>query len=114
MTNTNSRSIIVGIVCSVLTPYMLNPGAWNWQNYAGFFWGGICFLCIIYTYFRVPEPTGRSFAELDVLFEQGVSARKFKSTQVDVYSRKMNADVLRNYKEHTDVDHVERRSAGEP
>lgn len=43
---------IVGIICAVLSPYMLNPGAWNWQNYTGFFWGGICFLCIIYTYFR--------------------------------------------------------------
>ncbi|CAK7223729.1 hypothetical protein SBRCBS47491_005306 [Sporothrix bragantina] len=103
--------IIVGIICSVLTPYMLNPGAWNWQNYAGFFWAGICFLCIIYTYFRVPEPTGRSFAELDVLFEQGVSARKFTKTEVDVFSRSMNVDVLRNYKEQTGVDHVERRSA---
>lgn len=39
---------VVGIICSVLTPYMLNPGAWNWGNYAGFFWAGICFLCIIY------------------------------------------------------------------
>lgn len=47
---------IVGIVCSVLSPYMLNPGAWNWKNYTGFFWGGICFLCIIYTYFRFVPP----------------------------------------------------------
>lgn len=30
--------ILVGIVCSVLTPYMLNPSAWNWSNFAGFFW----------------------------------------------------------------------------
>lgn len=51
----------------------------------GFFWAGICFLCIIYTYFRVPEPRGRSFAELDLLFERGVSARKFSSTKVDVF-----------------------------
>ncbi|KAL1890874.1 hypothetical protein Sste5346_008015 [Sporothrix stenoceras] len=100
--------IIVGIICSVLTPYMLNPGAWNWQNYAGFFWAGICFLCIIYTYFRVPEPTGRSFAELDVLFEQGVSARKFATTEVDVFSRSMDVDVLRNYKEQAGVAHIER------
>lgn len=77
---------IVGIVCSVLTPYMLNPGEWNWSNYAGFFWAGICFCCIIYTYFRVPEPAGRSFAELDLLFERGVSARKFSSTNVDVFA----------------------------
>ncbi|KAJ7617265.1 MFS transporter [Roridomyces roridus] len=76
---------VVGIICSVLTPYMLNPTAWNWQNYAGFFWGGVCFLCVVYTYFRVPEPQGRSFAELDLLFEKGISARKFASTRVDVF-----------------------------
>ncbi|RMZ81496.1 hypothetical protein DV738_g2291, partial [Chaetothyriales sp. CBS 135597] len=80
---------IVGIVCNVLTPYMLNPGEWDWGNYAGFFWGGICFLCIIYTYFRVPEPRGRSFAELDLLFEQGVSARKFATTKVDVFDQEI-------------------------
>ncbi|KAK0638617.1 general substrate transporter [Cercophora newfieldiana] len=89
--------IIVGIVCSVLTPYMLNPGAWNWSNFAGFFWGGICFLCIIYTYFRVPEPSGRSFAELDLLFEQGVSARKFKKTEVNVFAENADNEELENY-----------------
>ncbi|KAF2744584.1 sugar transporter [Sporormia fimetaria CBS 119925] len=76
---------MVGIVCGVLSPYMLNPGAWDWSNFTGFFWGGICFLCIIYTYFRIPEPRGRSFAELDMLFEKGVSARKFASTKIDVF-----------------------------
>ncbi|KAK3373180.1 general substrate transporter [Lasiosphaeria ovina] len=89
--------IIVGIVCSVLTPYMLNPGAWDWANYAGFFWGGICFLCIIYTYFRVPEPSGRSFAEIDLLFERGVSARKFAETEVDVFSETVDSDIVDNY-----------------
>lgn len=77
---------VVGILCSVLTPYMLNPGAWNWGNYAGFFWGGSCLLCGIYTYFRIPEPSGRSFAEIDLLFEMKVSARDFAKTQVDVFS----------------------------
>lgn len=76
---------VVGIVCAVLSPYMLNPGAWNWGNFTGFFWGGICFLCIIWTYFRLPEPRGRSFAELDLLFEKKVPARQFASTKVDVF-----------------------------
>ncbi|KAJ5942234.1 Major facilitator superfamily domain general substrate transporter [Penicillium verrucosum] len=76
---------VVAIICGVLTPYMLNPEAWDWSNYAGFFWGGICFLCVVYTFFRVPETTGRTFAELDMLFEEKVSARKFASTQVEVY-----------------------------
>ena len=85
---------IVGIICSVLTPYMLNPGAWNWGNYAGFFWAGICFLCIIYTYFRIPEPSGRSFAELDLLFERGISARKFASTRVDVFDEMVEGGLI--------------------
>ncbi|EAS34767.3 sugar porter (SP) family MFS transporter [Coccidioides immitis RS] len=89
---------IVAIICNVLTPYMLNPSAWGWGNYAGFFWGGSCFLCIIYTYFRIPEPQGRSFAELDLLFERGVSARKFASTHVNVFEEEVDADVIENYK----------------
>ncbi|KAJ5112508.1 hypothetical protein N7532_000553 [Penicillium argentinense] len=104
---------IVAIVCGVLTPYMLNPGAWNWGNYAGFFWGGICFLCIIYTYFRVPEPMGRSFAELDMLFEQKTSARKFAKAHVDVFAEKVEADVVDNYREEknalqTEPGHAEK------
>lgn len=89
---------VVAIVCGVLTPYMLNPGAWNWGNYTGFFWGGICFLCVVYTYFRVPEPRGRTFAELDMLFEMGVSARKFASTKVDVFEQTaVDGDVAESY-----------------
>ncbi|KAH8600767.1 sugar porter family MFS transporter [Bisporella sp. PMI_857] len=93
---------IVGIICSVLTPYMLNPTAWNWGNYAGFFWGGSCFLCIIYVYFRLPEPAGRSFAELDLLFERGVSARKFSSTEVDVFDVEVKESIVQHYENKLD------------
>lgn len=96
---------VVGIICNVLSPYMLNPGAWNWGNYTGFFWAGICFLCIIYTYFRVPEPRGRSFAELDLLFEHGVSARKFATTEVDVFDETVDGSVIHNYEEKLDATH---------
>lgn len=45
--------------------------------------------CAFWTYFRLPEPKGRTYAELDIRFEQRVSARKFKSTVID----KLDADV---------------------
>jgi SP family general alpha glucoside:H+ symporter-like MFS transporter len=104
-------SIIIGIICSVLTPYMLNPGAWNWRNFAGFFWGGACFLCIIYTYFRVPEPMGRSFAELDLLFEKGVSARKFSSTKVNVFAEDFDMDTMDNYYRQLGEDNLRNKRA---
>jgi SP family general alpha glucoside:H+ symporter-like MFS transporter len=33
---------IVGVICSVVTPYMLNPGAWNWGNYTGYATPSLC------------------------------------------------------------------------
>jgi len=99
---------VVGIICSVLTPYMLNPGAWNWSNYTGFFWAGICFCCIVYTYFRVPEPQGRTFAELDLLFERGVSARKFATTQVEVFDEAVEGSMMDEYERKLSVVHTEK------
>jgi SP family general alpha glucoside:H+ symporter-like MFS transporter len=51
----------------------------------------------------VPEPRGRSFAELDVLFERGVSARKFSSTSVDVFDENINSAVVYAYNEKHDT-----------
>ncbi|KHO00457.1 MRT, a raffinose family of oligosaccharides transporter [Metarhizium album ARSEF 1941] len=74
---------IAGIVTNIMTPRMLNPSAWNWGAKAGFFWTVTCLACAIWTYFRLPEPKGRTYGELDVLFENGISAREFSSTPVD-------------------------------
>jgi SP family general alpha glucoside:H+ symporter-like MFS transporter len=49
------------------------------------------------TYFRLPEPKGRTFGELDILFEDRVPARKFATTQVDEFKaaeRNAQAEVL--------------------
>ena len=59
---------------------MLNPTAWNWGAKTGFFWAGLCFVLFVWTYFRLPEPKGRTYGELDILFENKVSARKFAKT----------------------------------
>jgi SP family general alpha glucoside:H+ symporter-like MFS transporter len=59
---------------------MLNPTAWGWGAKAGFFWAGTSVLGILWSWWRLPEPKGRTFGELDELFEKRVCARKFKST----------------------------------
>jgi SP family general alpha glucoside:H+ symporter-like MFS transporter len=77
---------MAGLINNALTPNMINPTAWGWGAKSGFFWAGVCALCWVWTYFRLPEPKGRTYGELDVLFENGVSARKFASTTVDQFS----------------------------
>ena len=99
---------IVGIITGVLTPYMLNPSAWNWGNFTAFLWAGLCFCCIVYTYFRIPEPRGRTFAELDLLFERKVSARNFAKTEVDVFDETVDESVISHYKDVQAATHSEK------
>ena len=71
---------IAGIVVAIVTPYMLNPTEWNWKAKAAFLWAGLALLSAIWVYFELPETKGRTFAEIDKLFQEGVPARKFKHT----------------------------------
>jgi len=74
---------IMGIVIGIIQPRFMNPTALNWQGKTAFFWGGLNACGIVWTYFRLPEPKGLTYAELDVLFENKVSARKFRKVDVD-------------------------------
>lgn len=84
---------IGGIIANILSPRMLNSTEWNWGAKAGFFWAGTGFLCIVWTFFRLPETKDRSYGTLDILFEQKVSARKFASTEVDMFASHTQAAV---------------------
>ncbi|KIX08816.1 uncharacterized protein Z518_03473 [Rhinocladiella mackenziei CBS 650.93] len=74
------------IFVNVMTNYQLSSTAWNWGARAAFFWAGSCLLSATWVFFRLPEPKGRTYAELDLLFDQRVAARKFAITKIDPYS----------------------------
>ena len=79
----NASNIFVNVV----TNYQLSSTAWGWGPRSAYFWAGTCLLSAVWVFFRLPEPKGRTYAELDVLFEGGVPARKFSKTPVDPYFR---------------------------
>lgn len=83
---------VINIVMNIIIPRMLNPTAWNWKAKSGFFYGGLAFFCLIWSFFRLPETKGRTYGELGILFEKRVAARKFRSTVVDVYSEDAQAE----------------------
>ena len=76
---------IAGIITNILTNYMLSPTAWNWGAKAAFLWCGSCICCTVWIFFCLPEPKGRTYGEMDILFARKVSARKFKRSNVDPY-----------------------------
>lgn len=76
---------MISIVMSIIIPYILNPSARNWKARSGFLYAGLCALCFIWTFFRLPESKRRNYAELDALFAQKVSARTFSKTHVVLF-----------------------------
>jgi hypothetical protein len=67
------------IVFTVAMPYMLNSDEANWGGKAGFLFGGTSFVCFLWCHFRLPESRGRTFEELDILFEKRIPAKQFKN-----------------------------------
>lgn len=76
---------IASIIANFLNPPILNPTAWNLRGKGGFIWAAFCLLSFLWTFFRLPEPKGRTPAELDILFEQKVGARKFSRAHVEPF-----------------------------
>ncbi len=101
---------IAGIVIAVITPYMLNPTAWNWKAKTGLFWAGFALIACIWTWFEFPETKGRTYAELDTLFRDGVSARKFKYTEVQSFNTQEMIEKLGEdgIKDIVEADQVEK------
>jgi SP family general alpha glucoside:H+ symporter-like MFS transporter len=94
---------ISNIVVNVLTNYQLGVANWNWGAKTAFFWAGTCGCVVVWVYFRLPEPKGRTYGELDLLFEQKISARKFASTHVDPYGPGHGLEMKSDKKEEEPV-----------
>ena len=54
--------VVDGIIVGTLNPYMVSETAWNWGAKSGFLWAGTGCLCLVWTYFRLPETAALSFA----------------------------------------------------
>ncbi|KAH6657012.1 general substrate transporter [Truncatella angustata] len=78
-----STYYVGNIIGGVLQPKFMSPTAWNAKGKTAFFWGSLSFLTTVWGYFRLPETKDRTFAEMDFMFQKGVSARNFASYQID-------------------------------
>ncbi|KAI0134804.1 sugar transporter [Daldinia grandis] len=83
------------IFVNVMTNYQLSSTAWNWGAKTAFFWAGTCLISSIWVFFRLPEPKGRTYAELDLLFEHHVPARSFSKTKIDPFSQRVDGAIER-------------------
>lgn len=75
---------IVEFPCIFLASYMLNPKEANLGGKCGYVWGATGLCCLITAYFFLPEMKGRSYREIDIMFNRHIPARKWKKTTIDV------------------------------
>ncbi|KAI1497748.1 general substrate transporter [Biscogniauxia marginata] len=95
------------IFVNIMTNYQLSSTAWNWGARTAYFWAGTCLLSAVWVYFRLPEPRGRTYAELDLLFEHRVPARRFAKTKVDPYA--LSQDNIKRASTEHEVIQVEKK-----
>ncbi|KAH8650184.1 general substrate transporter [Xylariales sp. PMI_506] len=77
-------------VNNAVMPNMVGENSWNWGAKGGFFWAGIDFLFLTWTWFRLPESKGLAYAELDLLFENKVGTREFSQEKADSLREVLN------------------------
>jgi len=86
----------LNIAFQVALPFQLGTTEGNWKGKIGFFFGGMSIFTFTWAYFRIPEYKGRTYEELDWLFENKISARKFARTEVNLFGIEPQYPMLRN------------------
>lgn len=95
--NTQIRGKTLGIACFVphilsisITaglPYAMSPTEANWGAKTGFLFAALSTLVVLWAFLYLPETKGRTFEELDVLFDQRVPARQFAEVNLIDFDR---------------------------
>jgi MFS family permease len=68
---------VFGILMTVAIPYLIAPDQAALQGKLGFVFAALAALCLLWAWVRVPETGGRTYEELDILFERRVPAGDF-------------------------------------
>lgn len=96
-----------GAIWGFALPYAVNPNEGDLGGKVGFIYGAILFVCTLGIYWYYPETKGRTFAEIDALYEMEVPARKFSKTKLALIPEEAAKDVGDEKDEYTIV-HTER------
>ncbi|KAK7424345.1 hypothetical protein QQX98_000613 [Neonectria punicea] len=73
-----------GTLIGMVLPILINPGQANLGGKVAFVFFGASVPFSMYLYFYFPEMKGRSYLELEEMFQKKVPARQFKNYRVDV------------------------------
>jgi SP family general alpha glucoside:H+ symporter-like MFS transporter len=88
----SSAQAFAAILASLAMPYMFERDTADMKGKVGFVFGATCLLCALWAFFRLPETSGRTYDEINCMFEMSVPARKFKAYNVPQLSDSGSSD----------------------
>lgn len=76
---------IMGIIFNFTISYMINPDEGHLRGKVGFIFGGLTTIATAWSFFYIPELKGRTFDEIDRMFQAQVPPRKMGSYILEPY-----------------------------
>lgn len=89
-----SLYVAVGMINGGISPKLLNPKYSNIGAQSAWIFAGITLLCIIWSYFSLPETKRLNFDITDELFERKVAAREFRKEGVKTMGKQNANDQI--------------------
>ncbi|MCJ1314351.1 hypothetical protein MMC25_008032 [Agyrium rufum] len=69
---------LINVACAVGIPYALNPDQGNLRGKLAFVFFGAALPCLVWCFMCLPEIKGRTFDEIDLMFQRKVPTKQFK------------------------------------
>jgi sugar porter (SP) family MFS transporter len=88
-----AMQFVVNLIAVIGVPYAINPEVGNLRGKLGFVYFGVALPCLLWVYFGFPEFKGRTYEELDTMFEARVPTRKFSTYVFDDAVHNLGHDV---------------------
>ncbi|CAN9117288.1 unnamed protein product [Alternaria alternata] len=85
-------NIAIQFAVSFSIPYLLNEPYAALGSKVGFIFGATAAGAVLFTWFCIPECSGKTLEEIDELFLEGVSVRKFRKTRATVPTAQYKGD----------------------
>jgi hypothetical protein len=70
---------VFGTLMNVVVPYLVNPDKANLKGKVGFIFGGLSAAATLWSFFYIPELKGRTFDEIDHMFQNRIKPREMAS-----------------------------------
>ena len=70
---------VFGTLMNVVVPYLVNPDKADLKGKVGFIFGGLSTAATLWSFFYIPELKGRTFDEIDHMFQSKIKPRNMGS-----------------------------------